>query len=163
MALFTLLDLSHAFGGPAVLDHVNFQVDAGERVCLIGRNGAGKSTLMRIIAGEMKPDTGSISRQPGAHFARLNQEVPTDIVGRVHDIVATGVRLETAGGPHEEDWQRELRLEQLLERMQLPATAEFSSLSVGLKRRVLTPCACRAADLLLLVEPRTPDWLACFG
>jgi len=154
MALFTLLDLSHAFGGPAVLDHVNFQVDAGERVCLIGRNGAGKSTLMRIIAGEMKPDTGSISRQPGAHFARLNQEVPTDIVGRVHDIVATGVRLETAGGPHEEDWQRELRLEQLLERMQLPATAEFSSLSGGLKRRVLIARALAGQpDLLLLDEP----------
>ena len=81
MALFTLLDLSHAFGGPPVLDHVNFQVDAGERVCLIGRNGMGKSTLMRLIAGEMEPDSGSISRQPGAHFARLNQEVPTDVVG----------------------------------------------------------------------------------
>jgi ATP-binding cassette subfamily F protein uup len=63
MALLTLLDISHAFGGPPVLDHVNFQVDPGERVCLIGRNGAGKSTLMRLIAGEMKPDTGTISRQ----------------------------------------------------------------------------------------------------
>ncbi|HLP03685.1 MAG TPA: ATP-binding cassette domain-containing protein [Opitutaceae bacterium] len=154
MALFTLLDLSHAFGGPPVLDHVNFQVDAGERVCLIGRNGAGKSTLMRIIAGEMAPDTGSISRQPGAHFARLNQEVPTDIAGRVHDIVAAGVRPESAGGPHEEDWQRELRLEQLLERMQLPAGAEFASLSGGLKRRVLIARALAGQpDLLLLDEP----------
>ena len=154
MALFTLLDLSHAFGGPPVLDHVNFQVDAGERVCLIGRNGMGKSTLMRIIAGEMKPDSGTISRQPGAHFARLNQEVPTDLAGRVHDIVASGVRAENAGGPHEEDWQRELRLEQLLERMQLPATKEFSALSGGLKRRVLIARALAGQpDLLLLDEP----------
>ena len=154
MALFTLLDLSHAFGGPPVLDHVNFQVDAGERVCLIGRNGMGKSTLMRIIAGEMQPDSGAISRQPGAHFARLNQEVPTDVVGKVHDIVAAGVRPENAGGPHEEDWQRELRLEQLLERMQLPALAEFSALSGGLKRRVLIARALAGQpDLLLLDEP----------
>jgi len=49
MALFNLNDLSHAFGGAPVLDHINFQVDPGERVCLVGRNGAGKSTLMRII------------------------------------------------------------------------------------------------------------------
>jgi ATP-binding cassette subfamily F protein uup len=154
MALFTLLDLSHAFGGPPVLDHVNFQVDAGERVCLIGRNGTGKSTLMRIIAGEMAPDNGVISRQPGAHFARLNQEIPTDVIGRVHDIVAAGVRPENAGGPHEEDWQRELRLEQLLERMQLPAAAEFASLSGGLKRRVLIARALAGQpDLLLLDEP----------
>ena len=64
MALFNLNDLSHAFGGAPVLDHVNFQVDPGERVCLVGRNGAGKSTLMRIIAGEMAPDSGAVSRQP---------------------------------------------------------------------------------------------------
>jgi ATP-binding cassette subfamily F protein uup len=154
MALLTLLDLSHAFGGPPVLDHVNFQVDAGERVCLIGRNGAGKSTLMRLIAGEMKPDSGSISRQPGALFARLNQEVPTDLAGRVHEIVAAGVRPESAGGPHEEDWQRELRLEQLLERMQLSTTAEFAKLSGGLKRRVLIARALAGQpDLLLLDEP----------
>ena len=154
MALFSLLDLSHAFGGAPVLDHVNFQVDAGERVCLVGRNGTGKSTLMRIIAGEMQPDGGVVSRQPGAHFARLNQEIPTDVAGTVHDLVAAGVRPEAAGGPHEEDWQRELRLEQLLERMELPVRAEFATLSGGLKRRTLIARALAGQpDLLLLDEP----------
>ncbi len=154
MALLTLLDVSHAFGGPPVLDHINFQVDPGERVCLVGRNGAGKSTLMRIIAGEMLPDSGAISRQPGAHYARLNQEVPTDLGGVVHDIVAGGVRTEAQGGPHEEDWQREIRLEQLMERMQLPAAAQFGTLSGGLKRRVLIARALASQpDLLLLDEP----------
>jgi ATP-binding cassette subfamily F protein uup len=65
MALLSLLDVSHAFGGPPVLDHVNFQVNSGERVCLLGRNGAGKSTLMKLIVGEMKSDTGQVFRQPG--------------------------------------------------------------------------------------------------
>jgi len=154
MALFSFLDLSHAFGGPPVFDHVNFQVDAGERVCLIGRNGAGKSTLMRIIAGEVKPDSGSVFRQPGAHFARLTQEIPTELTGRVHEIVASGVRSEAAGGPHEEDWQREIRLEKLIERMELPAEAEFQSLSGGLKRRTLIARALAGQpDLLLLDEP----------
>jgi ABC transport system ATP-binding/permease protein len=151
MALFTLLDLSHAFGGAPVLDHVNFQVDAGERVCLVGRNGSGKSTLMRLIAGEIKPDSGVISRQPGAHFARLTQDIPDELRGTVHDVVAAGMRPAHA---HEEEWEQEVRLEQLLERMSLNATTDVSTLSGGLKRRVLLARALASApDLLLLDEP----------
>ncbi len=152
MALFSLLDLSHAFGGAPVLDHVNFQVDPGERVCLVGRNGAGKSTLMKLIAGDMKPDTGQVFRQPGAHFARLVQEVPQDLVGNVHDLVASGVRRDVAG--HEEDWEIDVRIEDLIARLQLNPLAEFSTLSGGLKRRVLLGRAIASKpDLLLLDEP----------
>ena len=151
MALLSLLDVSHAFGGPPVLDHVNFQVNAGERLCLLGRNGAGKSTLMKLIAGEIKPDTGQIFRQPGAHFARLVQEVPTDLTGTVHDIVSSGLRSASA---HEEDWEREVRLEDLIAHVGLDSHAEFSALSGGLKRRVLLAQALASQpDLLLLDEP----------
>ncbi len=152
MALFSLLDLSHAFGGAPVLDHVNFQVDPGERVCLVGRNGAGKSTLMKLIAGDMKPDTGQVFRQPGAHFARLVQEVPQDLVGTVHDLVASGVRRDVAG--HEEDWEIDVRIEDLIARLQLAPDAQFTTLSGGLKRRVLLGRAIASKpDLLLLDEP----------
>ncbi len=151
MALLSLLDVSHAFGGPPVLDHVNFQVNAGERLCLLGRNGAGKSTLMKLIVGEILPDTGQVFRQPGAHFARLVQEVPTDLTGSVHDIVSSGLRSASA---HEEDWEREVRLEDLLIHVGLDSHAEFSSLSGGLKRRVLLARALASQpDLLLLDEP----------
>jgi ATP-binding cassette subfamily F protein uup len=152
MALFSLLDLSHAFGGAPVLDHVNFQVDPGERVCLVGRNGAGKSTLMKLIAGDMRPDAGQVFRQPGAHFARLLQEVPQDLAGSVHDLVASGVRRDAAG--HEEDWEIDVRIEDLIARLQLDPQAEFSTLSGGLKRRVLLGRAIASKpDLLLLDEP----------
>jgi ATP-binding cassette subfamily F protein uup len=151
MALLSLLDVSHAFGGPPVLDHVNFQVDAGERLCLLGRNGAGKSTLMKLITGDIKPDSGQIFRQPGAHFARLVQEVPTDLTGTVHDIVSAGLRSASA---HEEDWEREIRLEDLINHVGLDSHAEFSSLSGGLKRRALLAQALASQpDLLLLDEP----------
>ena len=40
-------DVSIAFGGPLLLDHANFSMEPGERVCLLGRNGAGKSTVMK--------------------------------------------------------------------------------------------------------------------
>ena len=152
MALFSLLDLSHAFGGAPVLDHVNFQVDPAERVCLVGRNGAGKSTLMKLIAGDMRPDSGQVFRQPGAYFARLMQEVPQGMAGTVHDLVAEGVRRDAAG--HEEDWEIDVRIEDLIARLQLDPHAEFSTLSGGLKRRVLLGQAIASKpDLLLLDEP----------
>ena len=151
MALLNLLDVSLSFGGPAILAKVNFQVDPGERVCLVGRNGAGKSTLMRVIAGELKPDTGDISRPSGAVYTRLTQEVPAGLEGSVHDIVASGLR---APHDHEEDWEREVRVENLLERLQLPALSVFGTLSGGLKRRVLLARALAGQpDLLLLDEP----------
>lgn len=151
MPLLTLLDLHHAFGGPPVLDGVNFQVDAGERVCLVGRNGCGKSTLLRLLAGEIKPDTGTIVRAPNLRVARLTQEIPRDVTGTVHDVAASELAAIDA---HEEEWQQEIRLEQLLERMALPPNADFASLSGGLKRRVLLARALASGpDLLLLDEP----------
>lgn len=151
MALLSLLDISLSFGGPAVLQKVNLQVDPGERVCLVGRNGAGKSTLMRVIAGEMKPDSGSIFRPEGSVATRLTQEIPANVSGAVHDLVASGLRPPNA---HEEDWERDIRVENLLDRLQLDPRAEFSTLSGGLKRRVLLARALAAQpDLLLLDEP----------
>jgi ATP-binding cassette subfamily F protein uup len=151
MSLFSLLDVNLAFGGPAILDHVNFQVDPGERVCLLGRNGAGKSTLMSVIAGDMKPDTGDVFRQPGSLFARLTQEVPADLEGTVLEIVTSGLRPQ---GEHEEDWERDVLVHDLIDHLQLRPEAKFAELSGGLKRRALLGRAlARKPDLLLLDEP----------
>jgi ATP-binding cassette subfamily F protein uup len=150
MALLSLLDVSLSFGGPAILDQVNLQIDPGERVCLVGRNGAGKSTLMRVIAGETKPDLGDVFRPAGAVYTRLPQEVPAELEGSVHDLVSAGLRAEG----HEEDWEREVRLENLLERLELNPAAQFAALSGGLKRRTLLARALAGQpDLLLLDEP----------
>src|ERR1035438_9422258 len=48
-SLLTLLDLTLHFGGPAIMEKVNFQLEPGERICLVGRNGVGKTTLMGVI------------------------------------------------------------------------------------------------------------------
>lgn len=151
MSLFSLLDVSLSFGGPYVLEKANFQVDPGERVCLLGRNGAGKSTLMKVIVGEMKPDSGQVFREPGAVFTRLNQEIPLDIEGEVREMVESGLR---PPHDHEEEWERDVRVDDLIDKLQLSPTAEFSSLSGGLKRRVLLAKALAGQpDLLLLDEP----------
>jgi ATP-binding cassette subfamily F protein uup len=151
MALLSLLDISLSFGGPFILERVNLQVDPGDRVCLVGRNGSGKSTLMKVITGEMKPDTGDIFRPAGAVYTCLTQEVPREVAGAVRDVVASGLR---AAGPHDEDWERDLLVDDLIERLQLEPEAEFATLSGGLKRRTLLGRALAGKpDLLLLDEP----------
>jgi ATP-binding cassette subfamily F protein uup len=151
-ALLTLLDVTLHFGGPAILEKVNFQVDPGERICLIGRNGAGKSTLMKVIVGDMKPDTGDVFRPSGAVYRRLTQEIPGDLGGTVHDIVYGGLRPND--DHHEEDWERDVRVEDLIAAIRLPADQDFSALSGGLKRRALLARALAGQpDLLLLDEP----------
>jgi len=151
-ALLTLLDVTLHFGGPAILEKVNFQVDPGERICLIGRNGAGKSTLMKVIVGDMKPDTGDVFRPSGAVYRRLTQEIPADLTGTVHDIVYGGLRPND--DHHEEDWERDVRVEDLIAAIRLPAQQDFAALSGGLKRRALLARALAGQpDLLLLDEP----------
>src|SRR5262245_36311079 len=101
MAIVSLLDLSLSFGGAPLLDHVNLQIDRGERVCLVGRNGAGKSTLMKVISGELKPDEGQVFRQENAVISTLQQEVPAGLTGTVQSVI------EGEGGSYEEhnDWE----------------------------------------------------------
>ncbi len=183
MALITLRGVVVGFGGPALLDGVDLQIERGERVCLVGRNGAGKSTLMKVLAGQIVPDDGQIERQQGLVVTRLKQEVPHDTTGSVYDVVADGLgkqgellsryhhaslnlatdfsdaamaELERAQHALEanDGWDASQRVDTVLSRLDLPADAEFSSLSGGLKRRVLLAQALVLdPDLLLLDEP----------
>ncbi len=78
MSLLTLDHVSLAFGHLPLVENADLRIEPGERICLIGRNGTGKSSLLRVIAGEMPPDGGTIWRAPGLRTARLDQEVPGD-------------------------------------------------------------------------------------
>ena len=152
MPLITVRDLKIGFRGPLLLDGVSCQIDAGQRIGLLGRNGAGKTTFMRILSGEVQPDAGDVTFAPGTKMSLLPQDVPPEISGPVHDVIAAGVTLQ--GDDHEPTWQVEQRIEQLIAEMSLPAQAEFTTLSTGLKRRVLLARALASKpDLLLLDEP----------
>ena len=91
MALLQLKQLTVSYGGPNLLDKVDFQIDKGERICLVGRNGAGKSTLMKVIAGDVLPDSGEMAGLSSLKIARLEQEVPAGTRGSVFDVVAAGL------------------------------------------------------------------------
>src|SRR3954471_23413981 len=91
MPLVTLDHISMAYGHLPLLDDSSLKVDAGERVCIIGRNGTGKSTLLQILSGDVTPDAGAIWRQPGIGIARLVQDVPLVANKPVFDVVAEGL------------------------------------------------------------------------
>ncbi len=183
MAVISLQDVRIAFGGPELIDGVTLQVERGERVCLIGRNGEGKSTLMKIISGEIAPDSGEVVRSQGVRVAALAQEVPQDLSGTVFEVVAAGLggmvdlfsRYHTVSSrlAHGGDagliaeleriqhriegaggWQMQQRVETVLSRLRLNPDAPASGLSGGYKRRVMLARALVSEpDLLLLDEP----------
>ena len=70
MALISIRNMSMGFGGHLLFDRVSLHVEAGEKTCLVGRNGEGKSTLIKVIAGELVPDSGTVRRERGAAVAR---------------------------------------------------------------------------------------------
>jgi ATP-binding cassette, subfamily F, member 3 len=73
--LFRLADISKSYGAQEILRSINFQINAGEHVGLVGRNGAGKTTLLRLISGTESPDKGTIERMRGFRYGVLAQHV----------------------------------------------------------------------------------------
>lgn len=181
MAYITLRDVHLAFGGPALLDGANFNLERGERVCLIGRNGEGKSTLLKLIEGSLLPDSGEVSIQNGLTVSMLAQDVPMDS-GKVADIVADGAgeAASVLKEYHEasdacvlgdmdacdrmgmlqhkldqlDGWALENKVNTILGKMGLDPNADLADLSGGRKRRVLLARALLTQpDVLLLDEP----------
>ncbi|MDO8961590.1 MAG: ATP-binding cassette domain-containing protein [Methylophilus sp.] len=91
MPHITLDNASLAFGHHALLDQAAFQLDAGERVGLIGRNGAGKSSLLKAIAGTIKLDDGLVWRAPNVRIVYVPQEPELDSTHTVFEAVAEGL------------------------------------------------------------------------
>ncbi|WP_022954904.1 ATP-binding cassette domain-containing protein [Perlucidibaca piscinae] len=170
MSLLSLRDVSIAFGGPNLLHKAQFSLARGERVCLIGRNGEGKSTLFKLIAGELKPDSGEIIRQQGLRMATLVQEVPQAWTeGTVGDLVAGGLQQFPDLAGQLEDWEIQTRVAKITTRLELDPEQAFASLSGGRKRRVLLARALVSEpDILLLDEPtnhldiRSISWIEQF-
>ena len=182
MPLLRLDNLSLAYGHLPLLSHVDFQIDAGERVCLVGRNGTGKTTLFRAITGAALPDEGEIWRAETLRIAHLEQEVPPDTDQTVFQVVAGGLgeigallteyhqvtqgvdaaehaslqRLAQLQSRIEarDGWNVNQKVETVLTRLNLPADKRLADCSGGTRRQVMLARALVSApELLLLDEP----------
>jgi ATP-binding cassette subfamily F protein uup len=174
-------NVSLAFGHLPLFERVDLRIEPGERICLIGRNGSGKTSLLKVLSGEIPPDSGTIWRAPGLRMARLEQEVPVAAERTVFEEVAAGLgrlgalvaeyhhaamdagrtpaalaRLGTLQQQLEErdGWRMELKVEMIVSRLALPADVPLGELSGGWRRRTLLGKALVSEpDVLLLDEP----------
>lgn len=183
MAILSLNQAYLSYSDAPLLDSLELQIEAGERLCLVGRNGAGKSTLLKVIAGEIPLDDGRRTHLQGLKIARLEQDPPQSSEQSVFDYVAHGIRelgdllqeyhiasVRVASEPSEQHikalsrlqeqlehlngWQFDTRIRQILSLLQLDAETTLSSLSGGWLRKVAFARAIVSdPDLLLLDEP----------
>lgn len=73
--MLNIHNLSVSFGGTYLFEEVTFRLGSGDRVGLVGKNGAGKSTMLKILAGDIKPDSGSIATEKEVKIGFLRQDI----------------------------------------------------------------------------------------
>lgn len=180
MALIRLDQACLAFGDNPLLDHVDFAIEPGERIALLGRNGMGKSTLMRVLAGTEKLDSGVRNSDSSIRVSYLTQELPDadnttifeymaqglaelgELLSRYEKLIAQPMdddalkELEVVqnGIEQQQGWGMGQRIHSAISDLGLSPDSPMQSLSGGWRRRVAIARSLLAKpDVLLLDEP----------
>ena len=141
--LLQLTGISLTFGGEPVFDGLDLVVHPGDRVALVGRNGSGKSTLMKVMAGLVEPDRGSVIVPPGHSVGYMEQDPVMTGYATLGDWAASGLE------PGEQ-----YRVERAGEGLKFDPARGVETASGGERRRAaLARLMAEAPNLMLLDEP----------
>lgn len=161
MAQLECKDLSFAYDGETVLSGINFSIDAGSCLCIVGENGSGKSTLMRGILGLKQPQKGEIIFNDLAPteigYLPQQTQIQRDFPASVREVVLSG-RLNSMKGRLFYNAADKAAAAENMERLGIDDIAGrcYLELSGGQQQRVLLARAmCATKKLLLLDEPVT--------
>ena len=160
MPLITADNLSLGYEGQAIAEDLNFTVNAGDYLCIVGENGSGKSTLMKTLLGLHGPLGGTITMGEGLkknEIGYLPQQtvVQRDFPASVREIVLSGCQGRSGLRPFYSRAEKDLA-EENMARMGLNGLADrcYRELSGGQQQRVLLARAlCATRKVLLLDEP----------
>lgn len=162
MALIKCENVSIGYEGQTVVKDLDFQIDPGDYLCIVGENGSGKSTLVRSILGLKNVEKGQIIygdglKQTEIGYLPQQTDVQKDFPASVYEVVRSG-RLNSRGfHPFYTAADRKAAVEKMdLLGIRDLARQCFRDLSGGQKQRVLLARAlCATKSLLLLDEPVT--------
>jgi len=160
MALLKCEDLSVGYEGRAVVAGLNFEVNSGEYLCIVGENGSGKTTLMKTILRLRNPLSGKITMGEGLKSKEIGympqlSETQKDFPASVREIVRSGCLNQCGFRPfyNAEEKQKADRYMEMLGILELKKRC-YSELSGGQQKRVLLARAlCATQKILLLDEP----------
>lgn len=160
MALLTCQNLSVGYDTKAILQDLNFSINQGAYLCIIGENGSGKSTLMKTILGLQNPIQGKIITGDGLtprEIGYLPQQtvVQKDFPASVREIVLSGCQGRCGLRPFYNRKEKLLALS-AMEKMGISHLSKscYRELSGGQQQRVLLARAlCATQKILLLDEP----------
>lgn len=160
MAQLTCNNLTLGYDGKTVLEGLNFSVNSGDYLCIVGENGSGKSTLMKAILHLHSPLEGSIDMENGLHPAGIGYlpqqtVVQKDFPASVWEIVLSGCLNRCGLRPYYNNKEKQLSQDNM-EKMGISHLSGqcYRELSGGQQQRVLLARAlCAAGKMLLLDEP----------
>lgn len=162
MVLIKCRQLTLGYGNKDIVSDFDYDIDAGEYLCIVGRNGSGKTTLLRGISGLLSPKSGSIEFCDGLMRNQIGYlpqitNVQKDFPASVEEIVLSAFQGKKGLLPFYTRAHRERAMECMaLTRTESLRKACFRELSGGQRQRVLLARAlCAAERLLLLDEPVT--------